>query len=105
MCKPDKVRGVFFLIVTYTKMINIANDTSKFIKLIESIQTISTRIENKINNYLCKLKKLDLLSAETYKQLSSTGSGPGIHFGLPKIHKNNFSTSFHKRLIFDKSVK
>ena len=47
-----------------------------------------------------KLKNLDLLSAETYKQLCSTGSGPGILYGLPKIHKPNFSTSFQFRPIF-----
>ena len=87
--------------VTYTnKMINIVNDTSKFIKLTESIRTISTRIEDKINNYLRKLKNLDLLYAETYKQLCSTGPGPGILYGLPKIHKPNFSTSFQFRPIF-----
>ena len=102
VCKPDKGRGVVLIDrVTYTnKMINIVNDTSKFIKLTESIRTISTRIEDKINNYLRKLKNLDLLSAETYKQLCSTGSGPGILYGLPKIHKPNFSTSFQFRPIF-----
>ena len=97
VCKPDKGRGVVLIDrVTYTnKMINIVNDTSKFIKLTESIRTI-----DKINNYLRKLKNLDLLSAETYKQLCSTGSGPGILYGLPKIHKPNFSTSFQFRPIF-----
>ena len=50
VCKPDKGRGVVLIdIVAYTnKMINIVNDTSKFIKLTESIRTISTRIEDKI---------------------------------------------------------
>ena len=62
VCKPDKGRGVVLIDrVTYTnKMINIVNDTSKFIKLTESIRTISTRIEDKINNYLRKIKKNDL---------------------------------------------
>ena len=47
-----------------------------------------------------KLKNLSLLSDDIYEQLYLTGSGPGILFGAPKIHKPNFSTEFPLRPIF-----
>ena len=43
---------------------------------------------------------MSLLSDEVYKQLYVTGSGPGILYGLPKIHKSNFATDFPLRPIF-----
>ena len=45
-------------------------------------------------------KNLKLLSDETYKHLFVSGSGPGILYGLPKIHKPNFCTEFPFRPIF-----
>ena len=70
VCKPDNGRGVVLIdrVIYATKIINIVNYTSKFTELTESIQTMSTRIRDKVTNYLRKLKNLDLLSAETYKQ-------------------------------------
>ena len=47
-----------------------------------------------------KLKNMSLLSDEVYKQLYVTGSGPGILYGSPKIHKSNFATDFPLRPIF-----
>ena len=59
------------------------------------------KIEDKINRFLRKLKtKLSLLSDDIYKQLYVTGSGPGILYGAPKIHKLSFSTEFPFRPIF-----
>ena len=43
---------------------------------------------------------MSLLSDEVYKQLYVTGSGPGILYGSPKIHKSNFATDFPLRPIF-----
>ena len=34
------------------------------------------------------------------KQLFATGSTPGISYGLPKIHKSDFSTKFQFRPLF-----
>ena len=61
---------------------------------------LEQRKKLKINNFLRRLKKLSLFSDETYKQLFVTGSGPGILYGLPKLHKCDFAQSFRFRPIF-----
>ena len=102
MTRPDKGRGVVIVdrCVYINKMLGIISDRQKFDEIKESIHSYSTRIEDKINNFLRKLKKLKLLSDETYKSLFVSGSGPGILYGLPKIHKPNFCTEFPFRPIF-----
>ena len=64
------------------------------------MQTYTLRIETKINSFLRKLKNLDMLSSETYSKLFSSGSSPGILYGLPKIHKPDFRDKFQFRPIF-----
>ena len=81
-------------------MLGIISDRQKFNEIKDSIHSYSTRIEDKINNFLRKLKNLKLLSDKTYKHLFVSGSGPGILYGLPKIHKPNFCTEFPFRPIF-----
>ena len=78
--KPDKGRGVVILDrnVYVEKLTHIISDTSKFVQIKESIQTYSLRIEDKINNFLRKLKNMSLLSDDLFKELHVTGSGPGI---------------------------
>ena len=100
--RPDKGRDVVIVdrCVYINKMLGIISDKQKFDEIKESIHSYSTRIEDKINNFLRKLKKLMLLSDETYKSLFVSGSGPGILYGLPKIHKPNFCTEFPFRPIF-----
>ena len=102
VCRPDKGRGVVLLDreVYLNKMKSIISDTTKFTKLNDSIRPITTKIEDKLNNFLRKLKRSNIITDETYKQLSITGSGPGILYGLPKIHKPNFDTVFPFRPIF-----
>ena len=92
MTRPDKGWDVVIVdrCVYINKMLGIISDRQKFDEIKESIHSYSTRIEDKINNFLRKLKKLMLLSDETYKSLFVSGSGPGILYGLPKIHKPNF---------------
>ena len=81
-------------------MTNIISDKNKFVEINDSITAYSLKIEDKINRSLRKLKNLSLLSDDIYKQLYVTGSGPGILYGAPKIHKPNFSTEFPFRPIF-----
>ena len=57
-------------------------------------------IEDKINRFLLKLKKSKIIDENCYKSLYVSGSGPGILYGLPKIHKPNFSETFPFRPIF-----
>ena len=84
-------------------MTNIISDTNKLFEIKVSITAYSLKIEDKINWFLRKLKKkLSLLSDDIkfYKQLYLTGSGHGILYGAPKIHKPNFSTEFSFHPIF-----
>ena len=86
---------------TYTNSImSIISDHSKFTEIFDSISVFSTKIEDKINNFLRKLKNSNKISDEIYKKLYVTGSGPGILYGSPKIHKPNFSQTFPLRPIF-----
>ena len=102
MCKPDKGRGVVIVDRdTYLqKMTHIISDKTKFTEITDSIQVYTLRIEDKINRFLSKLKSLSLITDQVYKQLYVSGSSPGILYGLPKIHKPNFSTAFPFRPIF-----
>ena len=58
------------------------------------------KIEDKINNFLRKLKDSASLSSENYFKLYASGSSPGILYGLPKIHKPDFALKFQFRPIF-----
>ena len=44
--------------------------------------------------FLGKLKKLQCIDDDTYNSLYATGTAPGILYGLPKIHKEDFATKF-----------
>ena len=57
-------------------------------------------MEDKVNSFLCKLKSLNFLSADVNKKLLVSGSGPGILYGLPKVHKTDFFSKFQFRPIF-----
>ena len=100
--KPDKGRAVVILDRnTYvTKMQDIVSDSTKFQPISESLEKYSLKIEDKVNNFLRKMKNLNIFSDDLYKQLFVSGSGPGILYGLPKIHKPNFRTHFQFRPIF-----
>ena len=102
VCKPDKGRGVVILNRSsyIDKMKELISDTSKFTKINESIHSYSLKIEDKVNNFLRKLKNLSLITDDVYKKLHVTGTGPGILYGLPKIHKPNFAQNFQFRPIF-----
>ena len=81
-------------------MLEIVSDKTKFSEINESILQCSMKIEDRINNFLRKLKNMYLMSDDTYKKLFSSGSGPGILYGLPKIHKVDFGQKFQLRPIF-----
>ena len=64
------------------------------------MEKFTLRVEDKINRFLLKLKNLKKIPSEVYDKLRSTGSSPGILYGLPKIHKPDFSSKFQFRPIF-----
>ena len=91
ICPPDKGRGVTILDKTtyINKMSLILADTSKFRQIItNNILPHIIKIEDKINNFLRKLQKQNLL-LNHYSQLFTSGSSPGIMYGKPKTHKPN----------------
>ena len=100
--KPDKGRGV--VIVNKNNYINsmetIISDLSKFISIDESMAEFTLKIEDKFNRFLHKMKNMYIFTADVYSKLRATGSSPGILYGLPKIHKLDFSTKFQFRPIF-----
>jgi len=92
ICSPDKGKGVvIFNKVDYLfKMNTVLSDTTKFSKLENSDSfTLTIKLEDKVNRFLAKLKKLGAISDSVYKQLFASGSAPGILYGLAKIHKAN----------------
>ena len=50
--------------------------------------------------FIRNLKNSKLLSDEYFKQMFTSGSGPGVLYGLPKIYKPNFGANFQFRPIF-----
>ena len=64
MTRPDKGRGVVILdkTVYVRKMEQIISDPQKFLEITEPIFKFTLRIEDKINNFLRKLKKLSLIN-------------------------------------------
>ena len=55
-------------------------------------------MEDKVNNFLRKVQ--NVLTLPNLKELFASGSSPGILYGLPKIHKPDFSSKFQFRPIF-----
>ena len=101
MSKPDKGRGVVIVDKSnYLKsMTAILSDTSKFHIITDPIRKYTLKIEDKINRFLAKLKKLQCIDDDTYNSLYASGTAPGILYGLPKIHKPDFASKFQYRPI------
>ena len=87
--KPDKGNGVVIQNKTdYTnKMLNILNDPVNFEKISEDMYKTIIKLEDKNNNLVDSLFKKNCISQDQKNVLRSTGSQPGIIYGLPKIHK------------------
>ena len=102
VCKPDKGRGVVLLDkdMYLSKMNELISDASKFEKLCDPVDRYTVRMEDKVNRLLRKLKYCDAISDVVYKSLYVSGASPGILYGLPKIHKPDFSSKFQFRPIF-----
>ena len=78
----------------------IISNPEKFEEIQEDILRVSWLSEDRINNFLLKLKNLKHIPVKLYKQLHVSGSGPGILYGLPKIHKSEFLENKLYRPIF-----
>ena len=100
ICKPDKGNGVVLLDRKdyVDSMMNILNDQTKFRLIQHNIEKFSRQVEDKLNNFLRKVK--GSITDEVYKSVFPTGTGPGVLYGTAKIHKPDFSTKFQFRPIF-----
>ena len=69
-------------------MNDILSDTTKFKNVDdEPYFKIATRMEDKINRFLVKIKNNNSITEELYSDLHCTGTSFGALYGLPKIHK------------------
>ena len=102
MSRPDKGRGV--VIVNKSHYIEglsrIVSNTDKFEIISDDINRVSWLLEDKLNGFLLNLKKLGHISQDLYGKLHVTGTGPGILYGLAKVHKDNFLVNHLYRPIF-----
>ena len=69
------------------------NDRTKFEQISLPLIKYTQKMEDKVNNFLRKVQ--NVLTLPNLKELFASGSSPGILYGLPKIHKPNFSSNFN----------
>ena len=87
---PDKVSAVVIVVrSTYLhKLEELISDRTQLTEITVKVHLYSTRVENKINKFLRKIKIFPLSQNTTYENLFVSGSGPGIlhgHSGIRKI--------------------
>ena len=87
--KPDKGNGVVILNRSdyIHKMHDILKDSSKFSRCDKDIFLSLLHNEDKLNRLLRALKSKGAINESTYYKLFSSGSRPGVLYGLPKVHK------------------
>ena len=103
ICKPDKGKGVVIIDKTsyIDKMSEMIEDSSKFEEITDMpFSKYTWKIEDRLNNFLRKVKEKLSISGDTLKTLHASGCAPGILYGLPKVHKPDFATNFQFRPIF-----
>ena len=72
----------------------------KFSVVNESLKKITFRFDDKVNRLAAKLKSAIAITDDAYRDVYASGSGPGNLYGLPQVHKTNFSEIFQMRPIF-----
>nr|XP_027220817.1 uncharacterized protein LOC113813080 [Penaeus vannamei] len=87
--KPDKGRGVVILnkYDYHQKLLSILDDHTKFKKITTKISTHLIYLGDKLKRLLRAIKPS--IGVSTYNFLSTSGSQPGMLYGLPKVHKPN----------------
>ena len=90
--KPDKGNGVVLMNKEeyVEKMLQILNDHQKFERVHDDVLLTILNKEEKINRFLRRLKADGVLNDSVYKMLFASGSKPGILYGLPKVHKEDY---------------
>jgi hypothetical protein len=87
--RPDKGRGVVLMNKTdYTdKLKRILSDDTKFRRTSDDPYKLSLKLEDKANRVFRNLFKQNKIDETSFKSMYSSGSSPGIMYGLPKVHK------------------
>ena len=88
--RPDKGNGIVILNRSdyINKVLDILDDSSKFLQLNTDSLEICQKRENKLIRLLRdNLLKNKYITEEVYRELFPSGSTPGILYGLPKVHK------------------
>ncbi|XP_063603275.1 uncharacterized protein LOC134779202 [Penaeus indicus] len=87
--RPDKGQGMVILNKSdyIEKMKNILSDKTKFIQIEDDCTSLIIKKEDQLNNMLRKLKDSQSIDKDTYSRLFTSGSKPGVLYGLPKVHK------------------
>nr|XP_027215931.1 uncharacterized protein LOC113808661 [Penaeus vannamei] len=87
--KPDKERGVVILNKCdyEQKLMDILSDKTKFKQITTKISTHLLYLEDKLNRLLRTIKAS--ININTYNSFMTSGSRPGVLYGLPKVHKPN----------------
>ena len=90
--RPDKGNGVVILNRPdyINKVETLLADSSKFKKLDCDMLNICQKREGKLIRFLRDtLQKQKSITDEVYRDLFTSGSTPGILYGLPRVHKDN----------------
>ncbi|XP_047475990.1 uncharacterized protein LOC125029855 [Penaeus chinensis] len=87
--KPDKGRGVVILNKCdyKQKIMNILSDHTKFKRITTEVSTHLLYLEDKLKRLLRTIKAS--INENIYNFLMTSGSRPGLLYGLPKVHKPN----------------
>ena len=90
--RPDKGNGIVLVDRTNycSKMDDIISDRSKFKPMKDDCLKLIFRLEDKLNRFLRNLKSLDVIDENCVSQMFTSSSQPGILYGLPKVHKDNY---------------
>ena len=89
ICRPDKGNGIVLLNKSdyVEKMNNILHDRAKFVPVTSDPYAYILKHEDKVNRVLRKFKTDGTIGESTFHSLYSSGSKPGVMYGLPKVHK------------------
>ena len=102
VCKPDKGRGVVLMdkAIYLSKITELIADRTKFETISDAPDKYTIKMEDKLNNFLHKIRNCIDIPSDVFKVFFASGSAPGILYGLPKIHKTDFHSKFQFRPIF-----
>lgn len=90
--RPNKRNGVVLLNRSdyVSKVETILNDVSKFVKLECDPLELCQKRENRLIRFLRDtLLSEKAIPQEIYRELFTSGSTPGILYGLPKVYKSD----------------